>query len=77
MNTDSTEDLLGTNTNDLYGFNETRSRKASLDFISERRRNRNSINSIEDFYNYNSVNNFLFEEKGEKNFLFLIMNRFT
>ena len=70
VNTDSTEDLLGTNTNDLYGFNETRSRKASLDFISERRRNRNSINSIEGFYNYNSVNNFLFEEKGEKFLLY-------
>ena len=67
VNTDSTEDLLGTNNNnELYGFNETRSRKASLDFISERRKNRNSINSIEGFYNYNSVNNFLFEEKGEK-----------
>ena len=37
-----------------------------IDFISERRKNRNSINSIEGFYNYNSVNNFLFEEKGEK-----------
>ena len=37
----------------------------SLDFISERRRNRNSINSIDGFYN-NSINNLLIDEKGDK-----------
>ena len=29
-----------------------------------------ALNSIEEFYNYNSVNNFLFEEKGEKFLVF-------
>ena len=71
VNTDTTDqEQLGTgnNDNDLYGFNsdqEIRSRKVSLDFISERRRNRNSINSIDGFYN-NSINNLLIDEKGDK-----------
>ena len=71
INSDSTDqDLIGTtNKNDIYDYpsqNAPRSRRASLELISERRKNRNSINSIEGFYNYNSANNFLFEEKGEK-----------
>ena len=71
INSDSTDqDLVGTtNKNEIYDYpsqNAPRSRRASLELISERRKNRNSINSIEGFYNYNSANNFLFEEKGEK-----------
>lgn len=71
VNTDTTDQELlgsGNNDNDLCGFDsdkEIRSRKVSLDFISERRRNRNSINSIDGFYN-NSINNLLIDEKGDK-----------